>query len=166
MWIRTNKRDNYRVILRNFFNSNTTDFTKERVVYYSISLLMSMLFFMFFFLVFGIYLISDEHYFFGILLIFVSLYKLIFECKHLFLVNEQQLKINSLGIQVKKVVFYPWDKIEKEKIESVISGEDTNYYLTFDVIGSKDKIRILINDFNISPKDLDKLIRIHRYYYG
>lgn len=152
--------------MRNFLESSITDFTKERVVYYSISLLFLMLFFMFFFLVFGIYLISDEHYFFGILLIIISLYKIIFECKHLFRVNEQQLKINSLGIQVKNAAFYTWDRIVNEKIESVITGEDTDYYLSFDIVNSKQKIRILINDFNISPKDLDKLIRIHRYYYG
>lgn len=152
--------------MRKFFDSNATDFTKERVVYYSIPTLLWLVFFMFLFLASGIYLLFDKQYTYGILFTIVSLYKLIFEYKHLFRINEQQLKINSSGIQIKNGTLYSWNKIKNEQIQSEILDDDTNYYLTFDVVGSKEKIRILINYFNISPKDLDKFVRIHRYNYG
>ena len=79
--------------------------------------------------------------------------------KNLFNRNPQII-INDLGIQLKDDKIIEWKDIKSEIVYGKLTGKlNYNKYLSFNGID------ILINDYDISMKELENLLQVYRTRY-
>ena len=91
---------------------------------------------------------------FGIFIIFRS-YKT-------YLKKEKPFKIGDFGIEYEGYK-YSWRKISNEKTTQFGSGKNTSFYFNFDVDNETKSIEI--NDYNISLKEIRKIIKVYKRRY-
>ena len=77
-----------------------------------------------------------------------------------------QMRINSRGIQIKKEPIIPWDKIENERVITVVLNEHYDrhyeYYFAFYDVNKNATIQFNSNKFNLSAAELLLCAKIHR----
>jgi hypothetical protein len=74
--------------------------------------------------------------------------------------KKPQIILNHKGIQTSSIGFRPWKQIQNEEVVVRGYGKSTSWYLTFKHFGVPESL--LINDFNINPATLNKLLRVYR----
>jgi len=111
-------------------------------------------------LVGGLFLavIKDE-YLFGLFLMILGFYGTYCEYKEA--TNKTpQIIINGRGLKTKSMDFYSWDQIVNDEAICEGSGRSARDYLVYDHPEGSE--RLLIDDYNITRKELNKLLILYR----
>lgn len=108
----------------------------------------------------GIYLlITSENYIIGILFTLFGGYYAFKEYKQA-TNTEPQIFFDNKGIKTINTEFKKWNEIIKEEVIYEIYGKSSEAYLSYKFKGGFEKIKI--NDFNISPKKMENLLKTYR----
>ena len=108
----------------------------------------------------GIFLVAErESYIIGTLLILVGGYLSIKELKQV-LNSKPQIVLDNRGIKTSATEFKKWTEIKNEEVIMQGSGKTAEFYLVYDYLGGFEKLSI--DDYNISPKKLENLLRTYR----
>lgn len=77
-----------------------------------------------------------------------------------------QMRINAKGIQIKKEPIIPWDKIENERVVTVVLNENYDrhyeYHFAFYDLSRNSTRQFNSNTFNLSAQELLTSAKIHR----
>ncbi len=74
-----------------------------------------------------------------------------------------QVIIDSKGIKTINTEFIGWEEIKKEEVIHEGYGKNTKHFLKYVFRGGREKIRI--DDFDITPKELENLLKTYRIRY-
>ncbi|NQX85574.1 MAG: hypothetical protein HRT67_06675 [Flavobacteriaceae bacterium] len=108
----------------------------------------------------GVFLLLEGNsYILGSLLTIVGIYFSFKELKQV-LDNNPQIEINSKGIKTINTEFKNWSLVKNEEVQFEGYGKNRYYYLYFEFEGGIEKLKI--NDYNISPKKLENLLKTYR----
>ena len=108
----------------------------------------------------GIYLLlKSDSYIIGTLLTCVGAYFGVKELKQVFDSNPQII-IDDKGIKTVTTDFQNWIEIKNEEVIMEGSGKHKEFYLIYDYANGFEKLKI--DDYNISPKKLESLLRTYR----
>ncbi|SDS11567.1 hypothetical protein SAMN05216503_2022 [Polaribacter sp. KT25b] len=108
----------------------------------------------------GIYLLlKSDSYIIGTLLVLSGTYFGFKEIKKVFNFSPQ-ITIDNKGIKTATTEFKNWSEIKNEEIIIEGYGKNKEFYMIYDYSNGFEKIKI--DDFNISPKKLENLIRTYR----
>lgn len=108
----------------------------------------------------GVYLlVSTDSYTMATLLTLTGGYFGFKELKQV-LDNNPQIIIDSKGIKTISTEFKSWSEIKNEEIIMEGSGKHREFYLIYDHENGFEKLKI--DDYNISPKKMENLIRTYR----
>lgn len=112
-------------------------------------------------MLFGIstFCLSTEAYFFGTLLLLISLWYLVISIKPLFN-NNPQVIISKEGIETSTSPFYKWDEITEERVSGVYSGKGPRPILEYSFPGGSERVKV--EPLNIEPHDLNILLKYYR----
>ncbi|MDT7832463.1 hypothetical protein RQM59_08735 [Flavobacteriaceae bacterium S356] len=111
-------------------------------------------------LVGGLYLlIKPDSYILGTLLTLVGGYFGFKELKQVLDTNPQ-INLDNNGIKTINTEFKSWSEIKNEEVLMEGTGKSREFYLIYDYNEGFEKLKI--DDFNISPKKLENLIRTYR----
>lgn len=114
----------------------------------------------------GIYLIKEANYtnyILGSIFFLYGLYSTIKEFRHA-TNTEPQIILNKSGIKTVNTEFLDWSKIYNESVIMEGLNENSEFFLIYDYKNGNEKIKI--NDFNITPKKLENLLRTYRIRYN
>lgn len=140
------------------------DVPAETTIYYSKSKNIGELIFMLALMGVGLYLAlkTDSHLIGGGIAIFalVMAFKEFREATN----NEPQIILNDKGIQTIKTEFKTWSEISDEEVIAERSGKNETYHLVY-YYDNYERAELLIDDYNTSQRDLEKLMRIYRGRY-
>ncbi len=111
-------------------------------------------------LVGGIYLLmNSDSYIMGTLLALFGSYFGFKELKQVLDTNPQ-ITLDSNGIKTINTEFKSWNEIKNEEVVMEGSGKNKEFYLIYDYKNGFEKLKI--DDYNISPKKLENLLRTYR----
>lgn len=132
----------------------------ETIVYYSKGKNMIDMGVMLFVFAVGLYMIlENESYIFGTFLCILGAFFLYDKFKTV-TDDSPQIILNDKGIQTVNTKFYKWDDIESESVDAEYAGKSTSHYLTYEYENGIENL--LIDDYDIDPKALKKLLRVYR----
>jgi hypothetical protein len=132
----------------------------EKVVHYSKAIALFQILLMMAFFVGGLYaLIYGQSYIIGGLLTVVGAVFTYTGFSH-YRNRSAQIIINNKGIQTAAIQFYPWQEIYAEDVITQRYGKSSTTYFIYNHPGGSEKLDI--NEFDISKKELEKLLRIYR----
>lgn len=132
----------------------------QYVIYYSIIKNTYQFTIMLLCLVGGIYLlVNSDSYFLGTLLTLTGVY-LGFEGLKKVFDRNPQITMSNKGIETINTEFKNWSEVKNEEVLMEGSGKHRDFYLIYDYKKGFEKLKI--NDYDISPKKLENLIRTYR----
>jgi len=134
--------------------------SSQSVIYYSKIKNTYEFIIMLFCLISGIYLLlNSDRYIIGTLLSVVGSHFGFIELKQVLDTNPQ-ITLDRKGIKTINTDFKSWHEIKHEKVLMEGSGKYKEFYLIYDYKDGFEKLKI--DDYNISPKKLEHLIRTYR----
>ncbi|MFB9054148.1 hypothetical protein ACFFVB_13750 [Formosa undariae] len=107
-------------------------------------------------------LLKSDSYIVGTLLSLVGAYLAYKELKQV-LNNTPQLIIDNKGIETTTATFKSWAEIKHEEVIMEGSGKTISFYLIYTYNNGSEKL--LLDDFNMSPKNLETALRTYRIRY-
>ncbi|MHA7943714.1 hypothetical protein ACJOV8_011635 [Formosa sp. 3Alg 14/1] len=108
-------------------------------------------------------LLKSDSYIIGTGLSLVGAYLAYKELKPL-LNNAAQLIIDNKGIETTASNFKSWAEIKHEEVIMEGAGKTTRFYLIYTYNNGSEKL--LLDDFNMSPKDIETALRTYRIRYN
>ncbi|MGA6119201.1 hypothetical protein [Sphingobacterium anhuiense] len=107
----------------------------------------------------GIFIIMDNNYIPGFIIVALGLYFTIRE--FLKMINKlPQITINADGIKTISTDFYNWNEIKNEEVIDESSGKYIRHYLTYEHPNGIEQL--LINDYAMDKSSLNKLLILYR----
>lgn len=104
-------------------------------------------------------LLKSDSYIIGSILSLVGAYFGFKELKQV-LDSNPQIIIDNKGLKTITTDFKNWSDIKNEEVIMTGSGKNTSFYLVYNYGNGSEKL--LIDDFNISPKKLETALRTYR----
>ncbi|MTH17296.1 hypothetical protein [Flavobacterium sp. LC2016-01] len=152
--------------MRPFIDLNNLSYSKEKLIYYSQSIVYTWLFVALGLLIYAVYsLTNKETYMVSFLLLPIIALIIYKESKLLKRINEVQFRINSKGIQYRNEELVSWSNIKNERIETERSGRYTNYFFVYYIIDQDKFVKHDIGDLNTDVAELQHTLMIHRNRY-
>lgn len=152
--------------MRPFIDLENLSYSKEKLIYYSQSIIFVRILGALALIIFAIYSVTVNHdfaiLFFLVPIIFFIIYRPI---KLLKKINEVQFRINSKGIQYQNENLVSWDNIENERVETEISGRHHTCYFVYYIIDQDKFVKHNIADFNTDAGELSHTLKIQRNRY-
>ena len=107
-----------------------------------------------------ILLLTSDSYIIGSILTLTGIYFSYNELKQIFDTNPQII-IDDKGIETITTEFHKWSEIKNEEILMEGFGKNREFYLFYNFSNNNSE-KLKIDDYNISPKKLEKLLRTYR----
>ncbi|WP_426484030.1 hypothetical protein [Flavobacterium sp. 2] len=153
--------------MRPFIDLNNLSYSKEKLIYYSQTIIFTYFLIAIALLIYAIYSLTDgkDGYIFSLFLLpFITV--LIYNASKLLKKsNDVQFRINSQGIQYRNEALVSWSNIQNEGIEAERSGKYTNHFFVYYIIDQDKRMKHDIGNLNTDVLELQHTLKIHRNRY-
>ncbi len=152
--------------MRPLIDVDNLSYSKEKLIYYSQTIIYTRFLIAFLFLIYAFYLLTLKDGHIGLLLIVPLIILLVYRpIKLMKKINEIQFRINSEGIQYRNEKLISWKNIENERVHTVKAGKSTTDFLIYYIIDQDKVINCDISDLNTDAEELRHTLKIHRNRY-
>ncbi len=148
--------------MRPFIDLNNLSYSKETLIYKTranilIGILIAIVLF-----VWIISSLNQHEFAIASIIFFISLFPICYLIKAIKTIDEIQFRINSKGIQYKKLALVPWSNIENERVDIELANQKDSYYFVYHIIEPNQIMRFNISNLSTNFLELQHTLTIHR----